>query len=583
VIQVTDPATVLYAYGQGGLTSATVLYEYLEANVQTSDRDVVYGWGLETDRWERKAGFWAFSTQEIGNAFPRWHAARLNTGGNTQELINAWGMGFDHVKLEYAEFRKFLFLDTVPLTDPDLFRHAGVVDFGLDVVKDRSKNFLLNPSFAYRGLARRNLPIYWNTFRAKTTGTVALVDTPVFIGSNSVKMHADAGENCYLSQTIAHVVESCRSLTASIWYMVPLPEDTLVAEEHYAGLCLTVVYANGTADIKRVAFDLGTGGMWRRASVTIELEHELYAATFGVQVENDTDHAFRVYLGAAQLESSPDPTPWSEHDLTFVPYQTEDIRTGPPCDVYIDFGTEEVTEEIIDGYPVTYDARSGRTLLYMRNHEALWTQALPMRATTTALSELPDCSTFDMFGWYANPERERFNTRWRIANNLIEQYNADIPAETICVWDIGELHLDEDLRPWVGIAGADEFPTFSRTLEALCVHKGMLWVLCKETEDGSTHRVLKVIDPWSRWPIPLAYDQGLDSLHLECKGDVDIGLSTGTADYLGVLEEDPETFVMRIGSTYYKIELEYDHYAFDYTRAQVIMRNAFAGGELISL
>jgi len=583
VIQVSDPATVRYSYGDAGITSASIIYSYDPANVQTTDQDVVYGWGLETDRWDRKQGFWAFSTQEIGNQFPRWHAARLNTGGNTQELINAWGMGFDLAKLEFGVFRKQLFVDTAELTDPDIFHHASVVDYGDDVEKDRTKNYLVNPSFSSRGLARRNTPIFWSTGLAKTTGTVELVDSPVFVGSHAVKMHADAGENCYLSQMISRVIESNIWLTASLWYMVPLPEDTVTADEYYAGIYLTIVYSNGTAEIKRAAFDLGTGGMWRRLSISTQLAHEVFAITLGIQVENDAGHAMRVYAGAAQIETSPEATPWSESDVSFVPYQNEDVIVGPPCDVYVDFGTEEVTEEIINGYPVTYVARSGRTLTYMTDQEQLWESSAPTRVTAVAQADVPDSENFDRFGWYANPERERYNTRWRITNNKIEQFNADITAETICLWDIGELHLDEDFRLNVGIASADEFPTFSRTLEAVCVYLDKLWVLCKETENGVTKRVLKIVDPWSRWPIPLAYDQGLSCLHLECIADVDVGFSTGTADYLGVLVSDPDVLVMRVGATYYKLELEYDSYAFDYVRGQVITRNQYSGGKMVSI
>lgn len=583
MIQVSDPATVLYMYGDAGLSDIDIVYSYSPANVQYGDGDVVYGWGLETDRWERKTGFWAFSTQEIGNMFPRWHAARLNTAGNTQELINGWGMGFDHAKLQFARFRKQLFIDTAELTEPDLFRHGSVLDYGRDVEKNRTKNLLSNPSFAYRGLARRNTPIFWSTYRAKTTGEVVLVDSPVFIGSHSARLHAEPGEEAYLSQTVSRVVEHSRSITASLWYMVPIPEDVLESEEHRAGICLTVVYANGQADIVRAALDLGTGGRWRRASVTLELTHELFACTFGIQIENDLDDPIRVYAGAAQLEVNPEVTPWSESEFTFLPYQTEDVIVGAPCDVYIDYGTQEVTEEIVEDEPVTYDARSGRTLTYVTSQNVLWEDLVPTKVTATLLDESPDAETFDNFGWYANPERERFNTRWRITDNKVEQFNADIPAETICMWDIGELHLDEDFRLWLGIAADEEFPSFTRTLEALCVFKNKIWVLCKETEDGVTKRVLKVLDPWSRWAIPLAYDQQLTSLHLECIGDVDVGMSSGTADFLGVLTADPDVMIMRVDDSYYELDLEFAHYAFDHFRGQVITRHAFAGGELVSL
>lgn len=583
MISVSDPASVQYSYGEAAGVDADVRYAYSQANVHVHDMDAVYSWGLETDRWDRKAGFWAYSTQEIGNIFPRWHAARLNTGGNTQELINAWGIGFDKMKMQFGRFRRDLFIDTAELEQPDVFYHAGTVDIGDAPEKDRFKNLLSNPAFSHRGLARRNTPIDWTTWRAKTTGIVSLVDEPVFVGSHSVKLHAAAGESCYLAQSVQTPIEKGYSLTASFWYLVPIPEGVVEKDEHRAGIYMMVMYTNGSADIVRKALDLGTDGKWRRAAVTLDLTKEVFSITVAIQIENDTANPIRIYAGAAQLERSKVPTPWSESFRTIVPYQNEDSIVGAPVDVYVDYGTTEKTETIVPGHPVTYDARSGRTLLQVKDTFALWYDAIPTKATPTLVTDVPDAKTYDQFGWYSNPERERFNTRWRVTDNKIEQYNASIPAETICLWDIGELYLDEDFRVTVGIYSSDEDSSFSRTIEAVMVFKELLWVLCKEVEDGVTTRVLKIVDPWSRWPVPLAYDQELPCLHLECLGDVDVGISTGSADYIGVLTEDPDKLLIRVSDVYYTVALEFDRYVFDYQRARIITRSAFTGGELVTV
>lgn len=580
---VSNPAEIAYAYGYAASSDTSIQYAYSKSNVAVSNMDVGYGWGLETDRWSRKTGFWGMTTQEIGNLFPRWHAARLNVGGNTQELINAWGMNFDVAKLEYAKFRKDLFIDTASLDDPDVFYHGDSVSISDRPVKVRNKNALANPSFAYRGLARRNTPLNWTTWRAMTTGTVELVEEPVFIGSYSAKMHAGPNEKCYLAQTRLLVIEKSYSITASLWYLCPIPDGLVAKDSRRACLYLSITYANGSMDMKRVPLDIGTNGNWRRASLTMKLERELHSVTFCVCLENDLSHDIKIYAGAAQIELGAVASPWEESSNTVVPYQNEASVLGGPVDAYIDFGTTPKTEEIVSGHPVTYEARKGRSLFYLPNVGQIWQEGIPFKAIPVAATGSFDPVSNDKWGWYSTPERERFNTRWRITNNKLEQYNETIPAEVVCSWDIGELYLDEDFRLDIGIYTTEEDPTFARTIEALCFINNRLWVMCKETEAGVTKRVIKILDPWSRWPVPLAYEQNLPCLHLECIADVDIGLATGTGSYLGFLESDPARLLIKIDNGYYFVDLQYNGYTYDFDRAQVIVRNQFDNGKLITV
>lgn len=523
------------------------------------------------------------TTQDLGNLFPRWHAARLNVGGNTQEVINSWAMNFDEMKMEFARFKRSLFIDTLPIDEPSVFYYGGSVDLKDEAIKRRDANLLANPSFSQMGLARRKTPIGWTTWLAMTTGTVQLVDEPVFVGSYSAKLKADPGERCYLAQTVQNPVEKGSSLTGSLWYLVPATSGLIESKVSRAHIYVSIIYTNGTMDIKKTPLELGTDGNWRRAIVTIKLARELYSATFGIVVENDLGHSLIVYAGAAQLEVGQVPSKWGESNRTRIPYQTEDIIVGSPVDAYVDFGTQPRTEEIAPGHPITYMARRGRSLTYFANTDEVWQQALPTKATTTALAEIVPSTKLDKWGWFGNPEQERFETRWRITNNKLEQYNARIPTETVCMWDIGELYLNEDFRLDVGIYSSGENASFSRTIEALTFIDNRLWVLCKETENGVTTRVVKILNPSSRWPVPLAYEQGLPSLHLECLADIDVGLSTGTADYIGVIDTDPDRLLIRVNGNYYSVNLEYTAYTYLLNRAQLILRSPFGTGKLVTV
>jgi len=565
---------ILYSYGEVAVATMDVKYAYDASVLETTSVDVVYRYGTSEDRWPRQKQFWAYSTQELANLFPRWHDIRHNIGGMSQSLINAWGISFDWAKQEYARFRRQLFLESAEYEEPDKFAHAAIGDFLLN--PRAPQNIIRNSDFGIRGLARRNTPIWWSTMKAETTGTAELVQSPVMVGSHSMKLHCDVGENAYVRQQRVLAVEGQRWMTGSIWYMAPVPTGVLTADGR-AKLELHIMYFDGTMDYAYVPLQLATNGEWVRAQVNLYMAKDVFAFTYTVRLENDGSEPCRIYLDAAQLEQSPRATKW-EPAPVFVPYVSDEAIVIKYFDAFIDEGAADATEEIVPGSPLTYSAKRGRSLMQVATSEMLWWDLAPTRATTTAVTgDTPDGRTREQFGWYTNVEREFYSTGFRIANNKIEHYNMVVTGEVYAIFDIGEFWLDEDHLLEIGI---DD--TVTRTLEALCVFKERIWVLCTETTGGVTKRVLKILNPMSRWPIPEAYDQNLPDLHLECIGDVDIGLSTGTADYLGWVESNPDQFLIRVDGSYYTIDLEYDYYYLDVERRQAILRHPYEG-ELVTV
>lgn len=564
---------ILYSYGEVAVAKVDIKYAYGESTLETASVDAVYQYGASDDRWTRQTQFWAWSTQEMANLFPRWHDIRHNQGGYGQEFVNAWGITFDWMKQEYARFKRQLFLESAEYETPDKFAHAAVGDFLLE--PKLFKNVLGNACFSSRGLARKNTPMWWDMMRGETTGTAELVTSPVMFGTHSLKMHCAVGENAYARQTAVAELEGNRWITASLWYMAPVPTGVLTADGR-AKLEINVIYLDGTADYAYVNLNLATNGDWVRAQVPLFLDKSAWAVSYTVRLENSGATPCRIYLGAAQLEMSRRATSWEPGNFV-IPYVHDVFAPLRYFDAFVDLGTTEVTEEIVSGSPLTYAAGSGRALVQVTDQEQLWWDLVPDRGSSTAVTgDIPVARTRDSLGWYATPERERWETSFRIVNNKIEQYVTAIPAEIIAVWDIGEFWLDQDTSLRVGIDSAN------RTLEALCVFKEKIWVLCKEVEDGVTRRVLKVLNPHSRWPIPEAYEQALECLHLECMGDVDIGLATGTADYLGWVEANPDQFLIRVDGSYYTVDLEYDYYYLDVERRQAILRHPYQG-ELVTV
>jgi len=499
--------------------------------------------------------------------------ARLNSYGRTQKVLNASSIHLDEMKLEYAKWRQMLFLTTTPPEEPDIFDHAAIASF--DVTNKPRTNLLGNPAFSYRGLARRETPIWWSTRRSETTGTVEL-SRNALLGTHSVKMTAAQNENCYLHQELTWPFPA-DSYTFSAWYMSPMPADTISSDADVYGVYLRVMYADATAEMFKASFEIGTDGQWKRLVLTFTATKEIFSIKPCMYLRNADAQTTVLYIGGAQFEVGETATSFSD-GAAGIPYVPNVTAASYPVDAYISNGTSTVTEEVVSGSPVSFTAKDLRHLFYVREFHTFWDDAIPHRATTTATSAPPTATQLLNFGWYALGEEARsWSTGWRIVNNKLQQYNLDIPTETVGEFDISEVWLDEDGTTAIGIYDSTQDPGFSRTLETFTFFKNRLWLVCKETEDGVTKRVLKVLYPWSQSPLPIAYDQGVACVHLESRGDVDLGMTTGTADFLASVDGNPDQFLMRVDSSYYLIDLEYDYFTLANRERRAIVRYGYTG------
>lgn len=549
-----------------------VNYAFSASNYSTSTLGVSVSWAHQHNapRWERQFGWWAWSTQSIGNLFPRWHMARLNVKGDTQKLINAWGMSFDRVTLGYLAFRKEIYLATADLAQPDIFYHGNMLDIGFDVKK--RPNLLQNPSMSMCQIARRKHPTWWSTRKAGTTGEVVLVESPTFIGTHSARMTVEPGEEAYLQQAVFLSFPSETKISFSIWYMVPVAIDQEEEDSDLACIYLSIMYASSKMSVTKVPLKIGTGGQWVQASVSVELTEEMYMAKAVVALRGG-NQSLRVYVGAAQLESG-DVTPWSENDFPKL-VAFPGLGGTYPVDAYVELDEEATGEETFIGDAVAWTSKKKRALFPVSSQDDYWGQMVPTRAT--ASDDLPSSTERTILGWYSTVEGESWSTSWAIQGNKLVQRNAAITNEILAEFDIGEFWLDEDEPSVIGLLTSDEDPGFSRVLEALTVHKNLLWVVCKETENGTTSRVLKVLKPWSRWSLPNAYDQGIPNMHLECLGDVLLPVSSGTVDYLAFSEDRPDSIVIRLDDEFTAIDLWFDYAMHVTPERQVILRHDYDG------
>jgi hypothetical protein len=577
--------SIRYRYGESLQDSVDIRYRYEAIEAETSTTDIVYRYSRDGDtvRYPRQYGFWAWSTQEIGNLFPHWHMARHNPGGNTQVLINAWGMSQDEMKLNYAAYRKSLFIGTADTGEPDVFYYAPVFDHA-NIRRGRRKNLLQNPSFTIPGLARARLPAHWSRRVGESTADIRAVGAPVHLGSYAIRIEANNGERAYFDQRVTDTIPKGQPITASIWYMVPMAKDAVETDPQVASLAMFVLYADGTMESSRTGLRLGTDGLWRRASTSLTPTKTVVSIDFAVTVWNETGYTLKIYLGGPQLELNSGTSEWEDRAIEKFPYLRDEVISEPVFDVYLDYGGEEETEELVAGTTISYISNTRRKLIYVRDFDTLWYGVLPSRATLTSVTTVPSATQRTTLGWIATPENDpTMSTDWRIASNRLEQFNRNVSHEVFGSFAIAEFWLDDWYNDLVGLLDSTEDSTFSRTLETLCVYQNRILLVCLETLNGETFRVLKFINPHSMAVNPNAHMGGATPMYLESMGDVDLGLSSGSADYIGVVDSDPNQLLIRISGTYYTVDLEWDYYTFDDLRGYAILRTPPGEGEVVTV
>jgi hypothetical protein len=112
----------------------------------------------------------------------------------------------------------------------------------------------------------------------------------------------------------------------------------------------------------------------------------------------------------------------------------------------------------------------------------------------------------------------------------------------------------------------EEEPDFSRTLEALTVYRGKLYVIAKETKAGTDYRVLKVM-PWL----------GLSG-EIDVTKDVLLDMATGVVEELGFVDGHIEQMAMKTDDgQWWTINLRFDYFYQDIEEQIVLLRHSYSG------
>jgi len=532
------------------------------------------------ERYEPQVGYWTPFGQVVGNEFPPWHAARTNFFSRTQRFLNVLA----HPLWEYDQklqfHRRNSFISTMDIFQPDTAHRIGVNvevqrDFGNE---NNPKNLLSNPDFSIPALARHSIPWRWTDRLSATTGTVEHYEDNALMGTGCIKMLASTGESCFLRQNVRKTLGINDSVTASAWVLVPIP----VAEEVVspAELVMTLFYIDGTSVMEKTTLPGGTDGAWQRMSVTITPTKRVARVDFMISIVSSLTHDFEMFVDACQLELGTAPTSFFRRRGE-RPHWIEDERPAPYFVEALGAAASRTVEHV-SGSPTTYNEYERYRIWPTTSTFTWWGNAIPTRLDTIAVdADSLEANVLFRYGFEANSvDRARRAAMFQISTDQtkIEWVVEETPIDVIFDYQIADHHMDGGNWDEYGILG-EEDENSTIVIEALTIHKDLLWIVVLETWNSVTKRVLKVCKPFQRPDVLADSDQ---ENFLEALQDYDLGLATGTISAIGFAEGDDSKLLLTRDGVGYVAQLWYDYAFYDEEVAtSALLRHNYEGKDLV--
>jgi hypothetical protein len=524
-------------------------------------------------RYDPQVGHWSYWTQAIGNAFPHWHAARKNPIGRTQTFLNVAGIGIEGLHRSILEFRRNAYLETANLFQPSsAFRVPVSRPARVNTSDFPRRNLLYNPDFSISGPARTKIPLGWDVNGASTTGVVDRYAANAFTGTGCVRFTADNGEDCYLQQEVTTsdggVSTAANSVTGSIWVLLPYTASSTSIGQ----LQVTINHADGTSSSGTSSVPEGTGGGWRRVSVTLTTTKRIQSLEIQVLLDNDSGSTKEMFIDAAQLEFGK-LSPWTPN-AGALPHWFERPSLGPVFAESVSSGTSRTVGS------VTYDEYVHNRIWLTPWVADWWERALPTRVGTLAAYAGSEVGTErEIWGFNADVDtRERRTMKYTIADNRLKLVDAVTPVDVYYSFKIAERWFDNDGFDRYAIW--DEEPGgYTVTFEAFTIHRDRIWLIVKEVYNSTTYRTLKIVRPSpSGWV--LADDTITD--YLEVLADFDTGLNTGTCTSVRFADGNENLLLLTIDASEYSLDVFYDYAFFDPNNTgSLLLRHAYTGDTLV--
>lgn len=472
-------------------------------------------------RFKPQSGFESEYTQSEANTLPPWHRIRFDPTATGQYLLNAWAMGISDINQFLKMARRNMYIGTA---DSLVRTHAYRIDVPqqLKIRPTRSLNILRNASFRRQGQAWKNCPLEWQVVSGEHYPRDA------YVGHGSIKL----SPNGYFYQIISgEAFRKGQTYTAGVYV-----KSSATGEEDN-GVLRIVATGWGWSQSGEATFNLGTTGEWVQQEASIVPTGDI--RTLKLVVESSPAGEIDTFFCGPIMQEGDSLIDWE-----------------PGNDINSDFRLFAVGP--------TGEEQHLIEMVRVANEYELFEDALPSRVVTT-----PGI-TGDVFSSnFAPPvyewSKEIWDCEFRISGDGIEHYSVRIPADVWHDYSILDRYMDNEVNTGEYGYSTGEFG-LTRSLEALCVWRHRIYLICKDTIGGNTYRVLKIL----RW-------QGVDD-NLETIHELRVGMDTGDVSSIGFIDGRIDQLAITMDDdSEWTMQLYFDIFLYDPGHRQVIIRHPYTG------
>lgn len=474
-------------------------------------------------RFLPQRGFESEYTQASANHLPVWHRIRYDPSATGQYMLNAFSEGVSEIQQFLKNARKDMYIGTA---DTLVRTHAYRAEVPQKIKgrDNRVVNLLRNANFREQGQAFFNQPLEWQV----SSGETYFTDT--YAGHASIQLQ-QSGE--FYQIVSGDEYRKGQAYTAGVWM------KSAASGEDLRGTITLEVGGWGWSQFDDFNFKLGTTGEWVQQAITIVPTGDI--RWFKLKLNSDPVADVPVLFSAPMLEEGGSLNEWEPG----ADSQGGDFR------VYMAGPTGEERQLI--------------ELDQVGNEYALFEDSIPNRVVATpgiTGDVISDTFAPPVYEW----TKDIWDCEFRISGDNIEHYSVRVPADVWHSYSILDRYMDNEVNTGEYGYVTGEYAGYTRSLEALCVWRRRIYLLCKDTYGGTTHRILKIL----RW-------QGVDN-RLETVNEMRVGMDTGDVSSVGFIEGRMDQLAITMADeAEWTLSMYADIFLYDADRRQVLLRHPYTG------
>lgn len=521
-----DSSTLSDFYSDLVTDYAPVSYQYGLKELSTTDLTVAYTYDVEGlgSVAEKQEGYKAPATQEILNNLPQWMKARQSTVSDAWKLTNSWGMSLENTiknVSDHAENLSLLTIRKYPLHEVEYVSLRETVNNDYP-----TRNLLFNSSFAIKDVARSKMPLGWTNHKENTDLQIDKKQSTIVPYS----LKSELGIFKFGQDRLLENVQVDK-VVGSIYVLADI--DDLDIE-----FTISAELIDGSSKVFKVKHS-NRSEEWVRLSLPCQINAQVYRLNF---IVNSTSTGL-VRIAAPQLEFT-SLSGWTKSNIDYLPYYDPSLRFNSVYALPRFGGGENIP-------------------IYTIGNEDQFLQSnIPTRLERqSSLLEDIDLVTDTAAGRRVGQLGETLRTEFvALEEQLVERSLSPSKFDIYGRYDIRDLRTFEDL-----LYGTRTNALLTIKPVATAVRNDMLFVLCKETYQGTTRYIIKTVVPRVP-PNGETYLESLIDFDLNLEFDKTYALETQFENDIASLsfsENNPNYLIVTSTNNikyYYRMYFDYAYY-----------------------